>query len=325
MAVRPSYAELRARIDAPPGSSWGLFGDIGTLARLDPACARRGAGCVRTGEVFPLDLPLDAFEPNIAVNRSAPRHTILSRSRYTRDDVLDNLFLQGSTQLDGLRHFRHWEHGFYNGVRDDEVAVGTERLGVGQWAAKGIVCRAVLVDLARWAAMEDSEFDPARWRTYSVADLERAMDHQGVRLEHGDALLLRTGWLDTVLRHTPSQRQEFRERNVSPGLEQSEEMAAWLWDTGVCLVAADNMSVESLPPRPESPFVPDDEGHDVPFPGLMHHVLIPLLGLALGELWNLDPLAEACAADGRWDVLLTASPLGLIGGVGSPPNAIATR
>ena len=57
----------------------------------------------------------------------------------------------------------------------------------------------------------------------------------------------------------------------------------------------------------------------------MHRALIGLLGMPIGELWNLDPLAGACAADQRWSFLLTAAPLTVVGGVGSPANAIALR
>jgi len=39
--------------------------------------------------------------------------------------------------------------------------------------------------------------------------------------------------------------------------------------------------------------------------------------LANGELWKLDPLAAACA-DRRWSFLLTAPPLSVVAGVGSP-------
>jgi hypothetical protein len=42
-----------------------------------------------------------------------------------------------------------------------------------------------------------------------------------------------------------------------------------------------------------------------------------------GELWDLDALAIACRARGAYDVFLTAEPLDLPGGVGSPANALA--
>jgi hypothetical protein len=58
---------------------------------------------------------------------------------------------------------------------------------------------------------------------------------------------------------------------------------------------------------------------------MMHRPLIALLGLLLGECWKLDELAAACAADGKYEFLLTAKPLNLIGGVGSPANALAVK
>ena len=50
-----------------------------------------------------------------------------------------------------------------------------------------------------------------------------------------------------------------------------------------------------------------------------------LLGTPIGELRKLDPLAVACAADRRWSFLLAAAPLSVVGGVGSPANAIGLR
>ncbi len=47
--------------------------------------------------------------------------------------------------------------------------------------------------------------------------------------------------------------------------------------------------------------------------------------MPIGELWSLDPLAAACAADGRWSFLLTVAPLSVVGAMGSPANAIPLR
>jgi hypothetical protein len=47
------------------------------------------------------------------------------------------------------------------------------------------------------------------------------------------------------------------------------------------------------------------------------------MGLTIGEMWDFDELAEACAARGRWDVLLSAPPLPITGAVGSPINPVA--
>ncbi|MFE6510503.1 hypothetical protein ACFVDI_11965 [Nocardioides sp. NPDC057767] len=57
----------------------------------------------------------------------------------------------------------------------------------------------------------------------------------------------------------------------------------------------------------------------------LHQVAIPHLGLFLGEMWDLDGLADACAEDGRYDFLLTAAPLRVTGAVGALVNPIALR
>jgi kynurenine formamidase len=146
-----------------------------------------------------------------------------------------------------------------------------------------------------------------------------------VRIDAGDILLLHTGWAERYLAMTPEQRAS---RRGSPGLHQSEEMLGWLWDHRISLVAADNGGLEAFPIDVNSGFVRPDESPPERGPshnGLMHRQLIALLGMVIGELWRLHDLAEACAADGRYEFLLTAKPLNLVGGVGSPPNALAIK
>ena len=57
----------------------------------------------------------------------------------------------------------------------------------------------------------------------------------------------------------------------------------------------------------------------------LHQVVIPNMGLFIGEMWDLDVLAADCAADGRYDVLLTAAPIPVTGAVGAPVNPIALK
>ena len=45
----------------------------------------------------------------------------------------------------------------------------------------------------------------------------------------------------------------------------------------------------------------------------------------VGEIFDLEPLAEACASDGVYEFLFTAPPLPITGGVGSPVNPLAIR
>lgn len=327
----PTYDDLLRRTDAPPGSSWGVFGsddDLGTLNFLTPEQAVRAAGLVHRGATFNLDLPVHAFDPPIT-HRTPPRHTIFSHASYHRDDRLDGLFLQGTSQIDGLRHFRHPQHGFYNGVPDEAVASGTPRLGINVMAEKGIVGRGVLLDVAAW---REATGHPVRHTgpaptALRVADLEDTAAAQGVAFEPGDILLVRTGWVAHVRGASAAERAEIAADPVSPGLEQSQDLLRWLWDHRVSLLAADNLGVEVLPTATTSPYRSDPglaalEGRHT---GMAHPVLLALLGLPLGELWDLDALAADCHEDGVWEFLLTASPLYVVGGVGSPPNAIAVK
>ena len=55
----------------------------------------------------------------------------------------------------------------------------------------------------------------------------------------------------------------------------------------------------------------------------LHEHCLFKLGLHLGELWHLTPLADWLNAHGRHHFLLTAPPLRLPGAVGSPATPVA--
>jgi len=328
----PTYRELLARTDGPPGSSWGVFGtgdQLGTLNFLTPETAARAAGLVSTGRVYNLDYPLNAFVPSIAGTRPAAEHHIFANNADHGDDWLDSFYLQSTTQIDGLRHMRHPEYGFYGGVEDRAVDVGRPDLGIQLAAEKGVFGRGVLIDLPRYYAAAGREYDLTTNQMVTPADLDAALEFHGVDLESGDILLLRTGWSEHYLTMTPQERDAFRANGMkAPGLGQSVEMVEYLWDHQISMVASDNAGVEAYPVDPDSGFVIADERPPERGPshnGMLHRPLIALLGLLLGECWKLDELAGACASDGRHEFLLTAKPLNLVGGVGSPANAMAVR
>jgi hypothetical protein len=58
---------------------------------------------------------------------------------------------------------------------------------------------------------------------------------------------------------------------------------------------------------------------------LLHTRLIPMLGLIMGELFDLEALADDCAGDGRYTCFFTSAPINLPQGVASPPNALALK
>ena len=319
----PTYAELLARDDAPPGSSWHVFGrddELGTLNLLDEQRTRCAAALVRRGRVFNLDYEIGAFAPPVSPNRRAARHTMLSRhDGQVRDDRLDDFYLQVSSQIDGLRHHRHPVHGFYGGVPDEAVDVGSPALGVQHAATKGITGRGVLLDVAGHLRRIGHPLDLREAEPISTATLDEVAEAQGVEFETGDILLVHTGWArHAVETLDPDEKAALSTRRRFCGLEQSRETLAWIWDHHFAVVAGDTVAVEVMPSVDTSPFTGN-------VARMMHPDLIALLGVHLGELWKLDELAADCARDGVYEFLVTAKPLNLVGGVGSPPNALAIK
>ena len=331
-----SYSDLLGRTDAPPGSSWGIFGpddDLGTLNFLTPEHRIRAASLVRSGQTLSLDLPLDAFPQPLISHRGSLQHTVFGLNEFHRDDRIDNLFPQATSQIDGLLHFGHPDYGFYNGADPEKLVAGDPTLGIQRYAEHGIAGRGLLLDVGRYLEHIGDPIDYSKARSVSARVLEATARHQGVRIEPGDILMLRFGWLGHRLNQVRQDAETGADtlsgtQLVSVGLEQSHETAAWLWDHRVALAAADNVALEVWPATASELSVRADTEGTLPassHTGMLHRILIPLLGLAIGELWQLDELAEACHADGRYDCMVVAAPLRLPGGVGSPSNAVAIR
>jgi len=326
----PTFAELEAAY--PPGCAWSVFGEgdeLGTINFLTPEVRRYAASLVRTGKTFNLDYALDAFEPFPSGTRSPYQHSLFSNNPLHFDDWLDSFYLQATSQIDGLRHIGYPGLGFYGGHRAEEFAPHTPTLGIQHWADAGIVGRGVLLDVERYLASVGRPIDQTTATYLTVADLEATAAAQGVSFMDGDILLIRTGWAEYCRLHMDLQaRREFKNDIKFPGLIQSRDMVAWLWDHHFALVAADNLGVEAAPNLPGNVWeLPDQEvpTKGVDHNGSIHRPLIALLGFALGEMWALHELADDCAADGVYEFMVTAKPLNLVGGVGSTANAMAIK
>ena len=73
------------------------------------------------------------------------------------------------------------------------------------------------------------------------------------------------------------------------------------------------------------------DGHGEVFPAVvkgvdfpMHQLLLIAMGTPIFDNCDLEAVSEAAASRKRWAFLLTASPLAIPGGTGSPLNPIAT-
>lgn len=321
----PRYTDLLTRPARQQGTAWGLWGttdQLGTLNHLSPERVMSARDSILTGDVVPLNLPLTEFDPPIIAHRGSIEHTVFGLNEFHRDDRVDSFFMQASTQIDGLRHFGHPDRGFYNDVDPARLVGGQPDLGIQVVAQRGIAGRGLLVDVDSYRRSVDRPIGQDSNEQIPVTDLDAALAWQGSSVQPGDILLIRTGWLQH-LRQSP---QRSGGPLQSPGLRQSEDTAAWLWDHQVAMVAADNIALEAWPATDSELTVDRELTGSMPrssHSGMLHRILIPLLGLTIGELWALDDLAAACRDRGRYDMFVTAQPLNLLGGVGSPANALA--
>ena len=319
----PNYGELPVRVGMPAGSSWGLWGDddvLGTLNLATPERAARGATLVRRGAVFSLNLELELPGPPL-YRRSAIRHEVKG-SGLILDDELHGFNTQSSTQWDGFRHVRHPRHGNYNGLESQDH-------GVHHWARKGIVTRGVLADVGRW---REAQGRPLRVGEADVIEPEEILatlrSHE-LYVEPGDILLIRTGWVGWYRGLDEAGRQALADQAMAPscGLSAREATAAMLWDLHIAAVGTDTPAFEVVPfggvsgPELGQAMRDPDRCLDV----FLHFRILALLGIPIGEMWDLEALAEDCAADGVYEFLLTSAPLNLRSGVGSPANALAVK
>src|SRR5262245_9998308 len=317
----PTFAELPIKSDYPPHSAWGVFGDddqIGTLNLLTPERVAAAARLVRQGQMFALNWELELPDPPL-FSRAKLQHQIKRRRHNVFDDVYDNFNTQSSSQWDGLRHCGHPQYGFYNGVTEAQITgeAGT-RIGIEHWARRGIAGRGVLIDFQRFAGRHGIAFTPGAWYGIAPDQLQAAAEWQGVQFQPGDILLMRTGWIEWYSSLNEEQRKQLAQPGALQvaGLKQGDGSERFLCDNHFAAIASDNPSFEA------HPLAASEEGQ----PGeALHGTIIGLWGMPIGEMFQLDALAAACADDGNYEFFFTSAPLNKLGGVASPPNALAIK
>jgi kynurenine formamidase len=309
-------------MDLPPRvhnwGRWGLDDEIGTANHITAESIVSAARLVRRGMVISCAIPLEAGAP-VYPTRLPPSHMMtLSAADYAAgrrpsgsvpeggmkfaDDYIFAA-LQCSTQWDGLSHAWYGNE-LYNGVPEAEVrGTGATRLSIDK-LYQHFVGRGVLLDLPR-ALNDGARLAPG----YAITadDLDRAVSFARTSINQGDVVLIRTGHLAWF--YELEDKSSFW--RGAPGLGLTT--VAWLHDRRVAAVALDTVAAEVQPPEVQGATLP------------LHGLLIRDLGLTIGEIFDLDRLASACADDGTYEFLFVAQPLRIVGAVGSPINPLAIK
>ncbi len=342
----------------PPGSNWGDFGaddQAGRLNLITPDKVLQGIAEVHEGRTFNLSLPLDVPGGNVLNPRRHPpvlRPTLrnglpnmnyaLSTDDPSHTDVVSDdlviLHTQYSTQWDSLAHVGSLfdadgdgtpEPVYYNGYRahthihgaadaneagvfthasiEQRSTSGAQALGIENMSERCVQGRAVMIDLR--AHLGDAR------TLVGYAQLARILEHDKIIVEAGDMVCLHTGFADRLLamNRSPDAAALTRCGAVLDGRDTA--LLEWITHSGLSVLIADNYAVEAHPATPAA-------GCCATLP--LHEHCLFKLGVHLGELWHLTPLANWLRANGRYRFLLTAPPLRLPGAVGSPATPIAT-
>jgi kynurenine formamidase len=300
-------------------SNWGRWGkddQIGTLNFVTPEKVAAAAKLVKTGKVFGMGIPLNANGPQSGLfgGRWNPIHTMLATGTDAKAGVQDaggicyaddalNMPVQAATHWDSLGHVFYRDK-MYNGHDAKYVdSKGVHRLGIEHTRDK-MIGRGVLLDVARFKGV------PWLDEGYAIsnAELDAVAAKEGVTIGEGDFVIIRTGQMERCLE---SNKWGGYAGGDAPGVRF--ENCYWCHQKSIAAICSDTWGVEVRPNETDEVMQP------------WHWVVIPALGLTMGEIFYVKELAEDCAADGVYEFLFAGPPLVITGGTGSPINPLAIK
>jgi len=282
-------------------SKWGAADERGSGNHMTPANVLRAAQLIKTGETFELSHVLGRDMP-LNPGRQYDLHTKRStgpfgaNQRYSNEELIISEIGQVGTQFDGFTH-QALDRLLYNCVKMDDVAsrngftkMGLEKVGT-------LMTRGVLIDIA---GLKCVDILPINYEI-TVADLEQALEKQGIRLQPGDAVLIYTGWS----KHWGVDNKLYTSGCPGIGVAAAE----WLIKQDPMLLGSDNWPVE-IAPNP-------DKAINLP----VHNIALTVNGVHLLENLVLEDLAKARA----YEFAFVMQPLKLQGATGSTVAPTAIR
>ena len=287
-------------------SNWGRWGkddQLGALNLITPEKRRQAAKLVREG--ISVSLARDVEKQEAPDNPSPFKHDMLLVGRGTDSPWASDRYSVdyhgfAHTHMDSLCHL-FYNGKMYNGFTRDQVGPqGAETLAIRN-AKEGVFTRGILVDIP---LLQGVRFLEPKTPIYPE-HLDAWEEYANLKVASGDVLFIRTGrW---------ARREIAGPWSVSElgaaGLHAS--CAEWLKQRDVAMLGSDAAS----------DVIPSGiEGMDFP----IHLLTLHAMGVHIFDNCDLQDLSKTAKRLGRWDFLLTASPLPVGGGTGSPLNPIAT-
>ena len=289
--------------DAVPVSKFGADDEAGRSNLMTPDQVKKAMGLIKQGNVIPLARDYSDKMPLFGHRTFATRGTNglaggpLGDNKVTwMDDFLATEIGQVGTQFDGLGHIGIGDE-FYNKVKAGDLfsPTGMKKLGIEK--VKPFFTKGILIDMV---ALKGAPMDGGQ--VITVDDIKAALEKQGqteAAIGEGDVVMFHTGWV----RHWITDNATYN--GSVPGIDIPA--ANWLADKGVAIVGSDTWPLEVIPnPNPK-----------LAFP--VHQILLAKNGIFIHENAATERLAEAKV----YEFAYIFSPLPVVGGTGSPGNALA--
>ncbi len=267
--------------------------------------------------MFALGIPLDRNGPQTGLfgGRFNPIHQMLAtgtdaiagrqdwnKIRYA-DDTL-NLCVQGATHWDALGHI-FYEDKAYNGY--DAKLIDAKRAERARHRAfqeqDGRPRRA-----ARHRALPRRRLAQGRRRHFQRRTRRLRQEAEASRSARGDFVIVRTGQMERCLKE---KKWGGYAGGDAPGVKF--ENCYWCQDKEIAAICTDTWGVEVRPNETTEANQP------------WHWVVIPAMGLCMGEIFYLKELAEDCDDDNVYEFFFCGPPLIITGGTGSPINPQAIK
>ena len=266
--------------------------------------------------MFALGIPLDRDGPQTGLfgGRFNPIHQMLAtgtdaiagqqdwnKIRYADDTLM--LCVQGATHWDALGHI-FYEDKAYNGHDAKLIdSRGLCVLGI-EHSKNKMVGRGVLLDIARFRGCRGSRTAKASPTTSSTSARARRTSKSARAISSSSAP---ARW------SAASKRRQWGgyAGGDAPGVKF--ENCYWCQEKQIAAICTDTWGVEVRPNETTEANQP------------WHWVVIPAMGLCMGEIFYLKELAEDCENDGVYEFFFCGPPLIITGGTGSPINPQAIK
>jgi kynurenine formamidase len=282
-------------------SKWGAANERGSGNHMTPANVLRAARLITTGQTFELshviarDMPLNPGR-QFDVHTKRSTGPFGTNQRYSNEELVVSEIGQVGTQFDGFTH-QAIDRLLYNCVKMDEVATRTGFSKMGMEKVGTLMTRGVLIDIA---GLKGVDVLPINYEI-TAADLEQALQKQGISVEPGDAVPIYTGWS----KHWGVDNKLYTSGCPGIGLGAAE----WLIKRDPMLLGSDNWPVE-IAPNP-------DKALSLP----VHNLALTVNGVHLLENLVLEDLAKARV----YEFAFVMQPLKLQGATGSTVAPTALR